>query len=110
MNSHINSKKTGLKVDEDVGKAAVQRVKLQAKLLKFTNDQLQIVFKLKAGFDKLVRNAKAFGAALIETPGLAIGAAILAAGKFLFGLVKDAQELRREFGFTVVKQQNLQLH
>ena len=99
----LNSKKTGLKVDNDTGRAAVERVKLQSKLLKFTDDQLQSVYKLKAGFDNLVRNAKAFVSVLIKTPFLAIGAAILAAGKFLFGLVKDAQELRREFGFTVVE-------
>ena len=76
---------------------------MQAKLLKFTDEQLQSVYKLGTGMTNLVKNARAFGAALIATQMLAIGAAILAAGKFLFGLVKDAQELRREFGFTVVE-------
>ena len=103
IKTHINSKKTGLKIDEDVGRAAVQRVKLQAKLLKFTDDQLQSVYKLGTGFTNLVKNARAFISVLLANPFLAIGAAILAAGKFLFGLVKDAQELRREFGFSVVE-------
>ena len=103
IKTHINSKKTGLKIDEDVGRAAVQRVKLQAKLLKFTDDQLQSVYKLGTGFTNLVKNARAFISVLLANPFLAIGAAILAAGKFLFGLVKDAQELRKEFGFTLVE-------
>ena len=103
VNEIINSKQTGLKVDENIGKAAVERVKMSSKLLKYTDDQLQSVFKLKAGFTNLVKNARAFISVLLANPFLAIGAAILAAGKFLFGLVKDAQELRREFGFTLVE-------
>ena len=103
VNEILNKKKTGLKVDENVGRAAVERVKMTSKLAKFTDDQLQSVFKLKAGFTNLVKNARAFISVLLANPFLAIGAAILAAGKFLFGLVKDAQELRREFGFSVVE-------
>tara|TARA_Y100001973_G_C5189366_1_gene329909 strand:+ start:480 stop:1667 length:1188 start_codon:yes stop_codon:yes gene_type:complete len=103
VNEIINSKKTGLKVDDNIGKAAVERVKMTGKLLKLTDDQLQIVYKLKTGFTNLVKNARAFISVLLANPFLAIGAAILAAGKFLFGLVKDAQELRREFGFSVVE-------
>jgi hypothetical protein len=99
----LNKKKTGLKVDNDTGRAAVERIKMTSKLAKYTDDQLQSVYKLKAGFDKLVKNARAFVSVLIKNPAVAIGAAILAAGKFLFGLVKDAQELRREFGFTLVE-------
>ena len=103
VNEILNKKQTGLKVDENIGKAAVERVKMSSKLLKYTDDQLQSVFKLKAGFTNLVKNARAFISVLLANPFLAIGAAILAAGKFLFGLVKDAQELRREFGFTLVE-------
>ena len=103
VNEILNSKKTGLKVEENIGKAAVERVKLQSKLLKFTDDQLQSVYKLGTGFTNLVKNARAFISVLLANPFVAIGAAILAAGKFLFGLVKDAQELRREFGFSVVE-------
>ena len=103
VNEILNSKKTGLKVEENIGKAAVERVKLQSKLLKFTDDQLQSVYKLGTGFTNLVKNARAFISVLLANPFVAIGAAILAAGKFLFGLVEDAQELRREFGFTVVE-------
>ena len=103
VNEIINSKQTGLKVDENIGKAAVERVKMSSKLLKYTDDQLQSVYKLKAGFTNLVKNARAFISVLLANPFLAIGAAILAAGKFLFGLVKDAQKLRREFGFTLVE-------
>ena len=99
----LNKNKTGLKVEENIGKAAVERVKLQSKLLKFTDDQLQSVYKLGTGFTNLVKNARAFISVLLANPFVAIGAAILAAGKFLFGLVKDAQELRREFGFSVVE-------
>ena len=99
----LNKKKTGLKVDENVGRAAVERVKMTGKLAKYTDDQLQSVYKLKAGFTNLVKNARAFISVLLANPFVAIGAAILAAGKFLFGLVKDAQELRREFGFTLVE-------
>ena len=103
VNEIINSKQTGLKVEENIGKAAVERVKMSSKLLKFTDDQLQSVYKLKAGFTNLVKNARAFISVLLTNPFLAIGAAILAAGKFLFGLVKDAQELRKEFGFTLIE-------
>ena len=103
VNEILNSKKTGLKVEENIGKAAVERVKLQSKLLEFTDDQLQSVYKLGTGFTNLVKNARAFISVLLANPFVAIGAAILAAGKFLFGLVKDAQELRREFGFSVVE-------
>jgi hypothetical protein len=99
----LNKNKTGLKVEENIGKAAVERVKLQSKLLEFTDDQLQSVYKLGTGFTNLVKNARAFISVLLANPFVAIGAAILAAGKFLFGLVKDAQELRREFGFSVVE-------
>jgi len=106
--SHINSKETGLKVDEDVGKAAVQRVRLEAKLLKYTDGQLQSVFKLKAGFTNLIKNARAFISVLMANPMLAIAAAILAAGKFLFGLVKDSQELRRNFGVTAIEAVKIQ--
>jgi hypothetical protein len=103
VNEILNKKLTGLKVEENIGKAAVERVKLSSKLLKFTDDQLQSVYKLGTGFTNLVKNARAFISVLLANPFLAIGAAILAAGKFLFGLVKDAQELRREFGFSVVE-------
>ena len=103
----LNKNKTGLKVEENIGKAAVERVKLQSKLLEFTDDQLQSVYKLGTGFTNLVKNARAFISVLLANPFVAIGAAILAAGKFLFGLVKDAQELRREFGFSVVEATNL---
>jgi len=103
VNDILNKNKTGLKVEENVGKAAVERVKMTGKLLKLTDDQLQSVYKLGTGFTNLVKNARAFISVLLANPFLAIGAAILAAGKFLFGLVKDAQELRREFGFSVVE-------
>jgi hypothetical protein len=51
----------------------------------------------------LVKNARAFISVLLANPMLAIAAAILAAGKFLFTLVKDAQELRRDFGLTAIE-------
>jgi hypothetical protein len=108
IESHINSKRTGLKVDENVGKTAVERVKLEAKLLKFTDKQLQSVYKLGTGFTNLVKNARAFISVLLANPFLAIGAAILAAGKFLFGLVKDSQELRRNFGVTAIEAVKIQ--
>jgi len=103
VNEIINNKRTGLKVDENVGKAAVQRVKLEATLLKFTDKQLQSVYKLGTGMTNLVKNARAFISVLLANPMLAIAAAILAAGKFLFTLVKDAQELRRDFGLTAIE-------
>ena len=106
--SHINSKETGLKVEENVGKAAVARVKLEAKLLKFTDNQLQSVYKLGTGMTNLVKNARAFISVLMANPMLAIAAAILAAGKFLFGLVKDSQELRRNFGVTAIEAVKIQ--
>jgi hypothetical protein len=99
----LNKKKTGLVVDNDTGRAAVERIKMTSKLAKYTDDQLQSVFKMRAGMGKLVKNARAFISVLLTNPMLAIAAAILAAGKFLFTLVKDAQELRRDFGLTAIE-------
>ena len=108
VNEILNKKLTGLKVEENIGKAAVERVKMSGKLLKYTDNQLQSVYKLGTGFTNLVKNARAFISVLMANPMLAIAAAILAAGKFLFGLVKDSQKLRRNFGVTAIEAVKIQ--
>mgnify|MGYP003114464473 CR=1 FL=1 len=108
VNQILNKNRTGLKVEENIGKAAVERVKMSGKLLKYTDNQLQSVYKLGTGFTNLVKNARAFISVLLANPMLAIAAAILAAGKFLFGLVKDSQKLRRNFGVTAVEAVKIQ--
>ena len=108
VNQILNKNRTGLKVEENIGKAAVERVKMSGKLLKYTDNQLQSVYKLGTGMTNLVKNARAFISVLLANPMLAIAAAILAAGKFLFGLVKDSQKLRRNFGVTAVEAVKIQ--
>jgi len=104
----LNKNKTGLKVNENLGKAYVNEIKLRSKMVKFTDNQLKGVYKLGTGMTNLVKNARAFLSVLMVNPFFAISAAILAAGKFLFGLVKDSQELRRNFGVTAVEAVKIQ--
>ena len=68
VNEILNSKKTGLKVEENIGKAAVERVKLQSKLLnQLSNKNKKIDFVSaielarvgdKNGLEHIIRNLK----------------------------------------------------
>jgi hypothetical protein len=104
----LNKNKTGLKVNENLGKAYVNEIKLRSKMVKFTDEQLQGVFKMRAGMGNLIKNARAFLSVLMVNPFFAISAAILLAGKYLFGLVKDSQKLRRNFGVTAIEAVKIQ--
>ena len=103
MESHLNSKKTGLKVGEDIGKTVTEEMKMTSKLVGYTDDQLQGVYGIAGGMKKAGKNAKAFARVLLMNPALALLAALIAIGKILFQAVKDANELREDIGGSAMQ-------
>ena len=98
--SILSSTGKTLIVEKDKAKAAIEDVKLKTEGAKLIDNQLSGLLSMGNGMKKIVFQARAFTAALLLNPFVAIGAAIVAATTALIAFAKQTNEIRENLGVS----------
>ena len=107
--SILSSTGKTLIVEKDKAKAAIEDVKLKTEGAKLIDNQLSGLLSMGNGMKKLVFQARAFTAALLLNPFVAIGAAIVAATTALIAFAKQTNEIRENLGVSATNAAKLNI-
>ena len=107
--SILSSTGKTLIVEKDKAKAAIEDVKLKTEGAKLIDNQLSGLLSMGNGMKKLVFQARAFTAALLLNPFVAIGAAIIAATTALIAFAKQTNEIREHLGVSATNAAKLNI-
>ena len=107
--SILSSTGKTLIVEKDKAKAAIEDVKLKTEGAKLIDNQLSGLLSMGDGMKKLVFQARAFTAALLLNPFVAIGAAIIAATTALIAFAKQTNEIRENLGVSATNAAKLNI-
>lgn len=107
--SILSSTGKTLIVEKDKAKAAIEDVKLKTEGAKLIDNQLSGLLSMGNGMKKLVFQARAFTAALLLNPFVAIGAAIIAATTALIAFAKQTNEIRENLGVSATNAAKLNI-
>ena len=107
--SILSSTGKTLIVEKDKAKAAIEDVKLKTEGAKLIDNQLSGLLSMGNGMKKIVFQARAFTAALLLNPFVAIGAAIIAATTALIAFAKQTNEIRKNLGVSATNAAKLNI-
>ena len=107
--SILSSTGKTLIVEKDKAKAAIEDVKLKTEGAKLIDNQLSGLLSMGNGMKKIVFQARAFTAALLLNPFVAIGAAIVAATTALIAFAKQTNEIRENLGVSATNAAKLNI-
>lgn len=107
--SILSSTGKTLIVEKDKAKAAIEDVKLKTEGAKLIDNQLSGLLSMGNGMKKIVFQARAFTAALLLNPFVAIGAAIIAATTALIAFAKQTNEIRENLGVSATNAAKLNI-
>ena len=107
--SILSSTGKTLIVEKDKAKAAIEDVKLKTEGAKLIDNQLSGLLSMGNGMKKIVFQARAFTAALLLNPFVAIGAAIVAATTALIAFAKQTNEIREDLGVSATNAAKLNI-